>query len=516
MSETVFDPEFYSQRYGVAKDRAFAHFQAEGDSAGLDPSPYFSTIFYKQRFPDWHIAGAPTALADFLDHAQAGRHRQPHPLIDGEYYLDRYPDLAGLGGRAALHFITHGDQEVRTPSAAFDATFYQRCYLALDQRRPFHHYVTQGRERGYLARPVPRTTPDSAATMAAAMQGLPRPFLLSAHDAQPAGVPLATLDIAADLAGRGWQPVFLLDRAGPLIDRFRDLGPVRIAAEGWDLDGLACALPAGTPVVVNTGAAGHIARAFAAAGHRTVLLIHEMADYLHSAGLMPDLIAAKAAGARLVVSMPRTATAVEPELGPLPVLVPGIVRHPAPLTSFRKVRAWRGQTGPVFISAGYADHRKGFDLFLQAATEIKRQCPTARFVWLGEVRGWARDLADAALAEDLDLTLPGFAQDALAWYRRADAYLLTSRQDPGPTTVVHAAAVGTPFVAYATDIGIQDMASGIGVFHQPGDVAGFVTTALRLAKGNTPASRRIMRRLIASQTSMPLYVDGILRHVPDP
>lgn len=514
MPDALFDPAFYRQHHGLDDSATFTHFLAKGDRMGLDPSPYFSTRFYKNAYLDWQSQGAPTAFHDFLNHVRAGRMRQPHPLIDPACYLARYPDLAPLGAQAAVHFMTHGDHEVRAPSAAFDAGFYQRCYLALEERRPFRHFVMQGQALGNLARPIPRSAGDSRARMAQSLNRADRPILLCAHDAQQAGVPLLALDLAAALADRGWQPIFVLHRAGPLHARFAALGPVHVLAEGWDLLGLIEALPSGLPAIVNTGVAADIAQALAAAGQPSVLLIHEMADHLREAGVMADLLAAWAQGARLVASVPRTAAALESHLGPMPVLLPGVALPPAPLAAFRRARQWRSaQAGPVFIGAGHADHRKGFDLFLQAAAEIRRQRPDARFVWLGALSAWARDLADAALAEGLDLTLPGFVPDTLAWYRAADAYLLTSRQDPGPTTVIHAAAVGTPFVGYGTDIGIMDLAGAIGLFHTPGDLAGFVTSAQALAAAVTPASRRTMRRAVRAETGLAPYLDAILKEL---
>ena len=153
MYDAIFDPAFYGQRHGLGDRGSLKHFIARGDRLGLDPGPYFSTRYYKQRYPDWQVGGAATAAADFLQRIAAGEMRQPHPLIDPAYYLARYPDLAGLGAAAALHFMAHGDAEVRAPSVGFDADFYQRCYLALDQRQPFRHFITEGQQLGHMPKP---------------------------------------------------------------------------------------------------------------------------------------------------------------------------------------------------------------------------------------------------------------------------------------------------------------------------------------------------------------------------
>lgn len=524
----LFDPVYYLSQCGngLSTSEAWRHFQSHGDAKGLDPSPYFSTKFYKASYPNWHKKAA-SAAEDYLLRVAKGQNRQPHPLIDPEDYLEANPDLRDPAQDPVRHFILHGDAEGRSPSKGFDAGFYRRCYLALGQSHPFRHYVTEGSALGFLPRPTPVDAAMSGAAMAAAMTGRARPFVLVCHDAQKAGVPILTLDLARALGTRGYDPVFLLGNAGPLLDRFRAIGPVFILAEGWDATGLASALPQGTAALINTSAAAGLAVPLAQAGLDCLVLLHEMPDYIRDQGLMPDLRLAQAAGARLIASMPQISRGISPLISqgtsrgkagppagdPCPVgqLRPGIIPPPTPLASFRRARLWRQrQDGPVFIGAGHADKRKGFDLFLDAARRIRAAQPGARFVWLGMLDAWARDLANAALAAGLPLTLPGFVEDCLGWYRAADVYLLTSRQDPGPTTAIHAAAVGTPFVGYAADIGLIGMTEGVGRFLPPEDEAGFVAAAGAAANTVTSGSRRDLRRLIRRETGFGPYVTALL------
>lgn len=512
MHET-FDAAHYRRQAGLDLDDAAAwqHFQTQGDGMGLDPSPYFSTDFYKATYRNWDSRGAATALADFLSRVDRGQDRRPHPLIDAHHYRARHDDLAGLGARAALHFMRHGDAEGRSPSARFDAGFYRRCYLPLGATHPFRHYITQGAALGYLPRPAPRGPAASAEAMRQAVARLARPLLLVVHDAQPAGVPILTLDLAREMRARGFDPVFLLGHAGPLLERFRALGPALIAAEGWDIRGLARALPPASPVIVCTAAASALAAVLAGAGLDCLLLIHEMAGYLRDQGLMPHLREAEARGARLVVSMPNMVAGFATRPGSVAQILPGVRLPGTTLADFRRARDWRrAGSGPVFISAGHADRRKGFDLFLSAARRILTRRPDARFVWLGALDGWARELADRALAEGLPLTLPGFVADSLAWYRAADVYLLTSRQDPGPMTVIHAAALGTPFVGYAADIGLIGLTEGVGRFLAPEDEPGFVAAALEAVPLVTAGSRRRLRRHIRAQTDFAGYASALL------
>ncbi|MDN5567345.1 MAG: glycosyltransferase [Paracoccus sp. (in: a-proteobacteria)] len=515
-----FDADHYSDQLDGGMRKGLGHYLGRGEAEGHDPSPYFAVHFYKDRYPDWADNGATTALQDLVARSLSGQMRQPHPLIDPAWYLARYPDLAAVGAQAAMHFALHGDQEGRSPSAGFDADFYRLCYMPLDATAPFRHYVTQGAPQGFRPRPpAAMTVQDCMRRFSDLIAGLATPLLLVAHDAQQAGVPILTLQIAHAVAARGWQPVVVLLRGGPLLGEFRAQGPVVIMAEGWDIQGIAQAMPPDMPVIVNTAAAATLT-ADLARGRPCLQMLHEMPDFLRDNGLIPAIRHAAAAGAKIVVSMPAMARELADDLGGDPSAIrtiqPGLVAARTPLASFRKRRRDRaaGGHGPVFIGAGHADHRKGFDLFLQAAQDIVAQRGDARFIWLGARDAWAQKLADEAMAGGLDLTLPGFVQDALAWYHAADVYLLTSRQDPGPATVMHAARVGTPFVGYAADIGLRGIADRFGCFVPPGDLTAFTRAALQMA--DRPR-RRDLRRIVARESNFGRYVDALLAQLsPDP
>ncbi|MDO5647477.1 glycosyltransferase [Paracoccus sp. (in: a-proteobacteria)] len=492
----LFDADFYAARYGVQGD-ALAHFVARGDRMGHDPCPYFSTSFYKARYPNWAAQGARTAVEDFLIRTDQGQIRQPHPLIDPGFYVGHHPDLADLGAQAALHFIRHGDQELRRPSAGFDAAFYARCYLPLGTTHPFRHYVVTGQG-------VPR--PCARGDYGALGLNAPDRVVIAIHDMQAAGVPMLALNLAREWARDGWRPLFMTQRAGPLFPHFQDIGPVAVLAEGWDIAAIAARLPGDVPVVLGTAVVADLAQHLG--GRACVLCLHEMRDYAVAQGLLDPLRDAQAEGVQIIASFPRMAAAYAGDLGPLPVLRPGLT--PAVIDRGR-VRALRRRFAgrPVFISAGHADYRKGFDLFLAAAWAIRDPLPDAAFIWLGARDGWAQGLADEAMKRGLHLILPGFVDDAAAWYRVADVYLLTSRQDAGPTTAMQAAQVGTPFVGYAADIGLIGQAESVGQFIAPGDQAGFVAAAVA-SVGAGVGRRRQIRRFIASEASFAAYARAVM------
>lgn len=118
---------------------------------------------------------------------------------------------------------------------------------------------------------------------------------------------------------------------------------------------------------------------------------------------------------------------------------------------------------PIVMGAGTIDWRKGPDLFVQLATEVRRRTrePVA-FVWLGgtlEGRDWERLRSDCERAGADHVHFIGTHWDPLPWFNAADLFVLTSREDPYPLVALEHAALGHPIVSYRT--------GGIGELLEP-------------------------------------------------
>lgn len=107
---------------------------------------------------------------------------------------------------------------------------------------------------------------------------------------------------------------------------------------------------------------------------------------------------------------------------------------------------------PIVMGAGTVDWRKGPDLFIQLATEVRRRTrePVA-FVWLGgtlEGINWERVRSDLERTSSDHVHFIGTKPDPLPWFNAADVFALTSREDPFPLVALEHAALGHPIVAY--------------------------------------------------------------------
>jgi glycosyltransferase involved in cell wall biosynthesis len=107
---------------------------------------------------------------------------------------------------------------------------------------------------------------------------------------------------------------------------------------------------------------------------------------------------------------------------------------------------WNTKKCVTLVAAGRMVPAKGFDLLLRALAMIDD--PRVRLFLLGE--GPLKDEL-AALVVDFGLgdrvTFCGYQSNPYSWFARADAFVLSSRNEGFPNVVIEALACGTPVVA---------------------------------------------------------------------
>jgi glycosyltransferase involved in cell wall biosynthesis len=110
----------------------------------------------------------------------------------------------------------------------------------------------------------------------------------------------------------------------------------------------------------------------------------------------------------------------------------------------------------VVLGVGFADKRKGFDLFVQTAKLLEKEKDIV-FLWVGKIaddmKKWEKE------AKKLNnIILAGLHEDVSYFYAGSDLLLLTSREDPFPSVVLEALDVGLPFVGFKNAGGFKDLA----------------------------------------------------------
>ncbi|MGR4870365.1 glycosyltransferase [Variovorax sp. LARHSF232] len=107
---------------------------------------------------DWYLGTYPDVAnqgRDALWHfirSGAAEGRQPSALFDVRWYLDMNPDVRDVGVNPLLHYLRSGAAEGRDPSPGFDSDWYLSAYkdVAAAGINPLAHYQAFGKAEGRL------------------------------------------------------------------------------------------------------------------------------------------------------------------------------------------------------------------------------------------------------------------------------------------------------------------------------------------------------------------------------
>jgi glycosyltransferase involved in cell wall biosynthesis len=111
----------------------------------------------------------------------------------------------------------------------------------------------------------------------------------------------------------------------------------------------------------------------------------------------------------------------------------------------------------IVLGAGYADHRKGIDLFAEVAAAAEKSAEETYFVWVGNVDARMQPEVERLAKGCGNLRLVPARDEISLFYAGADLYLMTSREDPFPSVVLEAMNVSVPVVGFRDAGGFQDI-----------------------------------------------------------
>ena len=276
-----------------------------------------------------------------------------------------------------------------------------------------------------------------------------RRVLLVGHDAFPAGAQLLLLHIARQMQAQGVPIEIVLLDGGALEPEYRAAGPLTILSLAALAQGAWPSAGAGfVGALVNTAAAAAAIPYLAQAGIACTWLVHELPRLLMERDLLDPARAAAGLARHVVFAAPfvrdRFAEHIPLDAASVSILPQGLYAPPRPGRSRTALRAALGvpDDAVLAVALGYADLRKGFDLFVEAW----RHGRGVHFLWIGDMDPVVRAYLLPAHAPGLHI-LPWDAQ-ATEWFAAADVHLLTSREDAFPSVVLEAMACGLPTVAF--------------------------------------------------------------------
>lgn len=149
---------------------------------------------------------------------------------------------------------------------------------------------------------------------------------------------------------------------------------------------------------------------------------------------------------------------------------------------------------PVVLYVGKLESRKGYADLIQAAREVTRVIPHARFVFAGhgEVRQ-AQELADSLQLSASIECLGWVTREQLpSLLNRAAVFCLPSYNEGVPMAMLEAMSYGLPIVATPVG-GIPDLlrSGENGILVEPGDVAAFSRAIIRLLENKQDVRKRL-------------------------
>ncbi|WP_047517924.1 glycosyltransferase family 4 protein [Methylophilus sp. Q8] len=149
-------------------------------------------------------------------------------------------------------------------------------------------------------------------------------------------------------------------------------------------------------------------------------------------------------------------------------------------------------TAPVFLSVGKVEHRKGYDLLLQAFADIQKSMPEAKLVIVGpdnvESNSYYVSLSAFIAKQQLkNIHFVGRQYNVHEFTKAADYFLFCSRQEGFGTVMIEAMACGLPTAAMniqgVTEDIITDHRIGtINYSHNPAEFAQQTLNLIQTAK----------------------------------
>ena len=295
-------------------------------------------------------------------------------------------------------------------------------------------------------------------------------LLLIGHDAFAAGAQLLLLHVARHLrAANGACIEIILCGGGVLEAQYRAVAPVHIVLDRMQLaEQLTRVRDAGfSRPIVNSAAACWCCPVLHDHGIAATLLVHEMPALMRARGLLAPLRAALDTVTTTVFAADAVREAVcaaaSFDASATMVLPQGVYETIAldPAGSSRLRAEWAvAPTDVLVVGMGYADLRKGFDLFVEIVGVLTSRATNVHMRWVGELDPSLRIRlrAEIARAEGSGrFELVGWRDDPQVVLGAADCLLLTSREDPYPSVALEALHLGTPVIAFEGSGGVPDL-----------------------------------------------------------
>lgn len=449
----------------------------------------FDPKFYSSTFEDVREYGNAPLLHYIEIGRDQGRVRTDQELqrrkavirehVDEQYYGGHFePGL--VPSDLIEHYVLHGERLGFEPTPDFCVEYYKRRYPDLRGLDIFYfeHFIRYGRNEGRVGRP---DFSKSLIVGGRSFDPAKPTVMIANHEASRTGAPLLGLLVGLHLAEDN-NVITSLRRGGTLEKDFLEASCLLAVGIESSLDAeyLLYELKRThhvDAIVINSVEASDYALAALYAGVPSVALVHEFAEYTQPYGRMANLVAAVD---RVIVPAELVKDSLQCEVGVylgnaannVIVRAQGNLPHlpqDATLADLSREDILRTIVADadtkIILGAGHVHIRKGIDLFVQTAAEVRKILGNnVRFVWVGagyepvtdpHYSLWVADMIRRLDLEDIVYFIPPQGSLDLL-FDLADVFYLPSRLDPFPNVAVDAFMANRAVVCFSRATGIAE------------------------------------------------------------
>lgn len=289
-------------------------------------------------------------------------------------------------------------------------------------------------------------------------------LLLVGHDAYKHGAQLLTLNIFKTLKQQFGidVKVALLD-GGPLVSEYEKIGETYVC--NGDVDQFENVVKklkqeSGlTRAICNTTVSGKVAHVLHRQNISFVSLIHELKNLVQEYKLESAANDIAAYADKIIFAAKAVQDSFESVVDN--VIDDKLIIHPQGIyqtlernaDSYKDIRKRLGlnNESKLVVNVGYADLRKGFDIFVNLAKVLVARDNNYHFLWIGDIepslKRWLKSDLDSELLSANFHNVP-FTNEISSYLVAANVFAMTSREDPFPSVVMESLALGTPVVGF--------------------------------------------------------------------
>lgn len=359
-------------------------------------------------------------------------------------------------------------------------------------------------------------------------------IIVVSHDAYKHGAQILALNIGRTLKQRfGCNVEFVVLGDGPMLSDYADVASCHKVDgnDTYQVDQLLTKLKERgfTQAIANTSVSGLLAEPLHRAGINFISLIHELPNLLAEYDLSSSARAIAEYAEHVVFPAEvvqrgflETCELTQDDV-PATIRTQGLYMSAVEQTyDAEEIAALREELGiplnaKIILNVGFADFRKGFDIFDRFSELMRLERDDYYFVWVGGLeptigRWIAPDVKTRG--EQGRLILTGQQSDVGRYYAMADAMFLTSREDPFPSVVIEAFRAGLPVVGFTNSGGCEEIISDHGLLVDRANDTD-VTTALTTVCENTSFTDKTKvearKQLVRDQYRFDNYVFDLLK-----